>query len=181
MKLFNVRETQVDKQGRKTTVSITTEDPKVIKGLLEKESASNKKNDSIKAKAKEVKKEKAPVKSPGAKKSNQKKTAVKKLPGPKASKSKASTTKKTAAAKTKTSSKSASKSSKKKTTLSIVGSNKKTIRVERLDNFYNKKTNSTWTIEDFDENFVYLVNYIKKDKWQVSHKYLADNFVKIAD
>ena len=58
MKLFNVRETQVDKQGRKTTVSITTEDPKVIKGLLEKESASNKKNDSIKAKAKEVKKKK---------------------------------------------------------------------------------------------------------------------------
>lgn len=180
-KVFSMKDTKVDGKGKKTTITIQTEDPKVIRSLLDntseavgskakakpgntskakastKKASSDKKKDSIKAEVREVK--------PKAKKEANKKTAKpKSLPAPKA-KSKCQK----------------SKICNDGVTLTVYGSDGKCQKVERLDNFYNKKTNSLWTVEEFDKDYIYLVIYVKNDRWKVSHKYFADNFKKIAD
>lgn len=97
-KVFSMKDTKVDSKGKKTTITIQTEDPAVIKNLLDnttvgskakakegntskakastKKASSDKKKDSIKAEVREVK--------PKAKKTAGKKAAKPKaLPAPK--------------------------------------------------------------------------------------------------
>ena len=96
-KVFSMKDTKVDDKGKKTTITIQTEDPAVIRNLLDnpgvgsksktgntskakastKKTSSDKKKDSIKAEVREVK--------PKTKKTGSKKAAKPKaLPAPKA-------------------------------------------------------------------------------------------------
>lgn len=102
MKLFSVKESK-NINGKKTTINITTEDPQIIKNLLdsvpsdkEQKKASSKK-DSIKAKVKEVK-PKTTAKAKGSKGKATKAKAPAKpkaLPAPKKESKKKATSKKT--------------------------------------------------------------------------------------
>ena len=79
---FKATEVTVDKNGRKTKKSVTTENPDIIRKLIDAESKSSKAGSSKKSK------------EPGVKKTVQKKSAskkaeVKKLPAPKMEKKKA--------------------------------------------------------------------------------------------
>ena len=66
MKSYSFKDSKKDKAGRKTTITITTENPDVIKKLIDSTASgsNSSKKDSMKAEVKEVKKKQAPKSKP---------------------------------------------------------------------------------------------------------------------